>query len=226
VYSPCSRNGDRIVKKLLLLSGILAPVIYVGTVILGGILRPEYSQVEQAISELVAADAPNRPLLSALFIAYNILTGAFGVGFLLHVQHSSRRKTSGIVGVVSLIAVGVIGLLLELFFPQDPGGPAVTFAGTMHIILAGVAALGSMTAIVGTGLWFKNVTALKYYTAYSLATFAIVFASGGSTPILGLTNPYFGVLERITIGSFILWLFVTAVMMSSFEGTSASRPAK
>jgi hypothetical protein len=122
--------------------------------------------------------------------------------------------------------VGFIGLLLELFFPQDPGGPAVTFAGTMHIILAGVAALGSMTAIVGTGLWFKNVTSMKYYAAYSLVTFAIVFISGGSTPILGLSNPFFGVLERITIGSYVLWLFVTAAMMYSSEVMSPSSPLK
>lgn len=212
-------------KKLLVLSGTLAPVVYVGTVILGGILRPEYSHVGQAISELVAAGAPNKPLLSALFIVYNTLCGAFGIGLLLHVRRSSAPKTSGTIGAVSLIAVGFTGLLLELFFPQDPGGPAVTLAGTMHIILAGVAALGSMAAIAATGLWFRNAKATRYYTVYSLVTCAVVFISGGSTPILGLANPYFGVLERVTIGSFILWLFVTAAMMSSPEVTSASPPA-
>jgi hypothetical protein len=121
-------------------------------------------------------------------------------------------------GAISLVIVGFIGLLLELFFPQDAGGPAVTFAGTMHIVLAGIAALGTMIAIVSTGLWLRNVRALKYYTVYSLVTFSIILISGGSTPILGLDYPFFGVLERITIGSFIIWLFVTANMMYFFEG--------
>jgi hypothetical membrane protein len=51
-------------KKFFMLSGVLAPIIYVATVILGGLLRPGYSHVAEAISELVATGAPNRPLLN------------------------------------------------------------------------------------------------------------------------------------------------------------------
>ena len=58
-------------KKLLMLCGISAAIIYVGTVILGGLLRPGYSHISMAISELVADGAPNRSLLSSLFLLYN-----------------------------------------------------------------------------------------------------------------------------------------------------------
>jgi hypothetical membrane protein len=75
-------------KRLMVLSGTLAPVIYVGTVILGGLLRPGYSHVAQPISELVAAGAPNKPLLSGLFIIYNVLCSVFGIGLFLQVQNS------------------------------------------------------------------------------------------------------------------------------------------
>jgi hypothetical protein len=87
----------------------------------------------------------------------------------------------------------------------------------MHIVLAGIAALGTMIAIVSIGLWFKNTRAMKWYTGYSLVTFAIILLSGGSTPILGLDFPFFGVLERVTIGSFIVWLFVTAAMVYFYK---------
>ncbi|HSM23472.1 MAG TPA: DUF998 domain-containing protein [Anaerolineaceae bacterium] len=204
-------------KKLFALSGMLASIVYVGTVVLGGILRPGYSHVTESVSELVAAGAANKPLLSSLFIIYNLLCSIFAIGLFQQVKNSTNRKVSGTLGAISLLIVGFIGLLLELFFPQDPGGPAVTLAGTMHIILAGVAALGTMIAIVGTGLWLRNVRAMKYYTVYSLVIFAIIFISGGSTPILGLDYPFFGILERITIGSFIIWLFVTAAMMYFIE---------
>ena len=40
------------------------------------------------------------------------------------------------------------------------------------------------------------------------------------------SNPFLGVLERMTIGSFILWLFLAAAMMCSSEATRASSPAK
>lgn len=207
-------------KKLIALSGMLASIVYVGTVVLGGILRPGYSHVTESVSELVAAGAPNKLLLSLLFIIYNLLCIIFGIGLFQQVKNSASRKVIGKLGASSLVIVGFIGLLLELFFPQDPGGPAVTFAGTMHIVLAGIAALGTMIAIVSTGLWLKNVRAMKYYTGYSLVTFAIILLSGGSTPILGLDYPFFGVIERLTIGSFIIWLFVTATMMYFYKQKS------
>jgi hypothetical membrane protein len=197
-------------KKWLILSGMLAPVVYVGTVILGGALRPAYSHIAEAVSELVAAGAPNKLLLSALFILYNALCTLLGLGLFLEVKYAAGRKKSGVVGAVVLMVIGALGLLMELFFPQDPGGPAVTFAGTMHIILAGLMALGTMVAIIGVGLWFRNVLQNRTHFRYSMATFAIILLSCGATPVLGLTNPVFGVLERITIGSFLLWLFVTA----------------
>lgn len=213
-------------KKLLILSGILAPVIYVGTVLLGGILRPGYSHLAEAISELVAAGAPNKPLLSSLFIVYNVLCSAFGIGLLQGVIHTSGRKTSGRFGAISLILLGIIGLLLELFFPQDPGGPAVTFAGTIHIILASMAALLTMIAVVATGLWLKQIPGFKGYTLYSVLTFAVIFAAGGSVPILGMTHPYFGLLERIPIGAFIQWLFVTGLKMYSLSNGTIPLPAR
>ena len=211
-------------KKLLILSGMLAPVIYVGTVILGGILRPGYSHVAEAISELVAAGAPNKPLLSSLFIVYNVLCSAFGIGLLQQTINSSGRKTSGKLGAISLILLGIIGLLLELFFPQDPGGPAVTFAGTMHIILASMAALLTMIAVVATGLWLRQIPGFRGYTLYSILTCTVIFVAGGTVPILGMTHPYFGLLERIPIGAFIQWLFVIGLKMYSLSKETVAVP--
>ena len=50
-------------RKYLLACGMLAALIYLGTVILGGLLRPGYSHVAHAISELIAGEAE---LLEAL----------------------------------------------------------------------------------------------------------------------------------------------------------------
>ena len=36
--------------------------------------------------------------------------------------------------------------MMNLFVPQDPGGPPVTVAGTVHIALVGVLSLGTMLA--------------------------------------------------------------------------------
>lgn len=202
-------------KKFLMMSGMLAAVVYVGTVILGGILRPGYSHMAEAISELVAVDAPNRPLLSSLFLLYNALVAFFGLGLFLKARSELRGRVSGLIGSLALaVPVGISGLLMELFFPQDPGGLPTTTAGTVHIVLAGIASAGTMVAIAALGLWFRNLPALKGYVTYSFITVALVFASGALTAAaLASNHPLFGVSERITIGAFILWLFIVGLQM-------------
>ncbi len=98
---------------------------------------------------------------------------------------------------------------MELAFPQDPGGIPTTFAGSMHLIMAGVASLGTIMGVLMLGLWFKNFSELNGLVAYSIVSAAVIFISGGLTAAAMANNfPFFGILERITIGAFILWLFV------------------
>jgi len=97
-------------KKLLLLSGMSAAMVYVGSVILGGVIRPGYSHMSEAISELVADGAPNRFLLSSLFLIYNLLLVAFGIGLFLGVKDRSRGRRSGFIGSLALMLVGLAGV--------------------------------------------------------------------------------------------------------------------
>jgi hypothetical membrane protein len=79
-------------RKYLLACGMLAALIYVGAVILGGLLRPGYSHVAHAISELIAAGTPNTALLNPLFTLYDILLAAFGAGMLLTIKVSPEQN--------------------------------------------------------------------------------------------------------------------------------------
>src|SRR6476661_2049826 len=190
-------------KKLLMLCGVSAAVIYIGTVILGGLLRPGYSHISMAISELVADSAPNRSLLSPLFLLYNALLTVFGIGLFIKVNSQTGRKMSGIIGSLALVLVGIAGILMELVFAQEPGGTATTFAGIMHFVMAGVASLGTMVAVLGIGLWFRSIPAIANH------------------------SPLFGLIERITILTFTLWIFVVALKMFQLEEeTSALSLAK
>ncbi len=202
-------------KKLLLFSGLLAPVLYLAAVVLGGVLRAGYSHLAEPISELVAAGAPDRPLLSALFIAYNALSVAFAVGLLLNDTGGPGTWAYRTAGSIALAAVGVLGLMLEFFFPQDPGGIPVTFAGTMHIALAGIVSLATLGAILFTGLALRHDTGFEYYLTYSRISAVILFISGGLTALaVANHHPLLGLSERITIGSYVQWLFVTAALVS------------
>ncbi len=50
-------------NRLLAVCGILAPLLYTFTVILGGVITPNYSHVANAISELIESGAPYKTLL-------------------------------------------------------------------------------------------------------------------------------------------------------------------
>jgi len=209
-------------KKALMFCGISAAVVYVGTVILGSLIRPGYSHLVEAVSELVANGAPNRTLLSSLFLFYNVLVSLFGLGLFFKAGSQSKGRVIGIIGSLSLmLLVGVPGLLMELVFPQDPGGIPTTFTGTMHIVMAYMTSLGTMVAILLIGLWFKNFPELKNYFRYSMVSVSVIFVSGGLTAAaMANSFHYFGLIERITIGTFILWLFVTGQKLFQLENLS------
>ena len=99
---------------------MFAPFVYIGAVILGGLLRPGYSHIAHAISELIATGAPNTALLNPLFTLYNILLATFGSGLLRTVKtYPGERGThSGCWGALALVIVGILGVLMNVFFPH------------------------------------------------------------------------------------------------------------
>jgi hypothetical protein len=58
-------------NKLLMFSGIIAPLAYVVAVAVGGILQPGYSHIAQYVSELIEAGAPNKAILDPIFAIYD-----------------------------------------------------------------------------------------------------------------------------------------------------------
>src|SRR4051794_6200620 len=67
-------------RKISLICGILSSLLYVVMNILGGMRWQEYNSASQTFSELIAIDAPTRPLLVQLSIAYVVLVYAFAWG--------------------------------------------------------------------------------------------------------------------------------------------------
>jgi hypothetical membrane protein len=197
-------------SKILLFYGILAPVAYILTVFVGGVVTPGYSHVSQYVSELIQTGAPNKAILDPLFTLYNILVILFGIGLFQYVRgvQKHERKLVGTLGAITLAIEGLAGFL-TLFFPQDPIGSQVTTTGTMHIILASVSSLTTMLSMLLLGMWFKTTPALRGISLYSFVFLAVVFVSGGfAARTIANPSPFNGLIERVTIGGFLLWLLV------------------
>jgi hypothetical protein len=198
------------VRKVLLVCGILSSLLYVATNILGAMRWEGYSSTSQSVSELFAVDAPSRPLVVPLLIAYDILVIAFGLG----VWGSASRKpalrfTGGL-----LVGIGVIGLVTTPFFPMHLRGAEGTLTDTMHIILTSVIVLFILLAI-----GFGATAFGKRFRLYSIGTILILLVFGALAGLDGprlaaqQPTPWLGVTERINIGGFLLWDVVLAIAL-------------
>lgn len=196
-------------RKILVSCGIAAPVLYVVTAIIGAALRPDdYSHIVNAISELLSNGAPNKAILDIVFNVYNALLLAFAIGAFSALRNSPRvsRTAMGI-----LIAIQLLSFSWG-FFPMDPLGTEATFAGTMHNVLGGVVALATIVMPLLMGLGFRHSSDFRRYAVFSFIASAIIFVSGLTGVILASQGfQVFGLFERITIGSYEAWIFITAV---------------
>jgi hypothetical protein len=206
-------------NKILMLCGMLAPMVDVIAVISGGILRPSYSHRSQFVSELIESGASNKSLLNPLFALYNLLTIAFGIGLFTRVRAMNKHKgkLSGSLGALILLAEGIFGFL-TVFFPQDPRGAPVTSRGKIHIAMAGLSSLATILTIFLMDFWFRTIARWRGYSIYSFMSATVVFISGGLAAYTGATlSPILGLMERITIGGFLQWLFVVALKLYSAQ---------
>jgi len=193
-------------RKRIFTPGLIAPLLYIFTVVLGGALWPGYSHARQPISELTLASAPNLALMDTLFLVYNalLLVFATGISRLAIREKNTPLKLSG----VFLVICALSGLAMA-FFRQDPIGAPATFTGTMHLALAAVASLSTILAIFfgASGLGrMEETRSLRLFSR--LMGLAVVVTGGLAAAGTNLFPQVFGILERLTIGAFMLWLMI------------------
>jgi hypothetical protein len=112
-----------------------------------------------------------------------------------------------------LVAIQVLSFSWG-FFPMDPLGAEATFAGTMHNVLGGVVAMATIVMPLLMGLGLRRLDDFNRYAVYSFISSAIIFVSGLTGVILaGQGVHLFGLFERITIGTYEVWIFVTALRL-------------
>ena len=204
------------VRVILLGCGIASTLLYAATDFLGGMRYEGYSFASQAISELGAIGAPSKPFVDPLFMIYQLLALAFGVGVFLEAGNRNRRLR--ITGAM-LIAYGAIGLSTTFIadsvsFAMHERGTGSLSTDAPHIILTGVLVLFLLLAI-GFGAFAFG----KAFRIYSFATLVTVIA------FIALTVPYApqiaageptpgaGIIERINVYSAFLWIAVLSVAL-------------
>jgi hypothetical protein len=208
----------QMVRKALLICGILSSLLYVGADILAAMQWEDYSYTSQSVSELMGSGAPTRSLLVPLFTIYNVLVIAFGLGIFL----TDSRKRARFTGIL-LIGYTIVGLVTLLFFPVPLRGAEATISGTIHLILTGVCVL-IMLLYIGFGATLHG----KGFRFYSMGTILILLLFGAwaglDAPRIAaqLPTPWLGIKERINIFTSMLWVLVLAVILLRGENNQGS----
>src|SRR5688572_10525130 len=130
-------------RKVLLICGILAPVLYAVSDVLAGMQWQGYSFRDQTISELGAIGAPSRALFVVLLLIVYGLMVAFGVGIWKAVGRNRRLQVVG--GL--LAGLGVMALTVGQLAAMRPRGTEQGLAGTLHLVEGMAAMLIVFTAM-------------------------------------------------------------------------------
>lgn len=198
-------------KDILLTCGILSSLFYIAMNIFVPMRFPGYNLATQTVSELSAVGAPTRTLWVALAAVYTLLVIAFGFGvWKMAGNRKFLRMTGGI-----LVVFAVLGLAWPPMHSREvlaAGGGTMT--DTLHIVFTFVTVLLMFLAMAAASGSFGR--GFRFFTI-AIILMMIVFGTltGLQAPALeaNLSTPWMGVWERISIGAYILWVTVLAVVL-------------
>jgi hypothetical protein len=199
-------DASQRIRGALLVCGILSSLVYAANNVICAVVWKGYSSFSQVISELSAIGAPSRSTWVPLGIAYAALLVAFGVG----VWQSAAGKHGLRVTAALLISIGAV----PYWPPMHMRGTVATLTDTLHIVFGGMTSLVILLAI-----GFAVTAFGKRFRLYSIATVVVLLASGSLTflyaPRLAanLPTPGMGLIERIDLGAYLMWVVVLAIAL-------------
>lgn len=201
--------------------GMLAVAAYVLHVVLGGILWKGYDHLMQPISDLTASGAPNRELLGLILWFYGIPAILFGLFACLYMRRLASRSAQA--GMMMYFLMQLVSLLYQ-FFPQDLPGAVPTLLGTLHIVITFLIIPLTILApvLVGTGL--RKLAGFERFGIYSIVAGILIFIFGGTTAFFFAQKlAYFGLVERLNIGTLQIWTLLLALKIYSTDASTMSR---
>jgi hypothetical membrane protein len=209
------------VRRILLICGIVSSVLYIAVDVLGTLRYPGYRYTEQQFSELTAAGSPVRPLMVGLsVIPYTLLVAAFAVG----VWISARPKRAGRITGAMLLGYAAFGMVGGWFTPMNTREALAAgergLRNAMHVPMTAVMSLFMLLAMgFGATLLGKRFRYYSYATIAILIVFGVLTSLQAGKMVADEPTPLMGLTERINIYATMLWVTVLAISLLGAKET-------
>lgn len=175
------RTDENITLRFLGICGMIAPILFMILVIIGSLLRPDYSQFQNFVSDLGVGS--NSYIQNINFIIFGLLSICLGLGLRISLTSPSGKTFKAGVWMVVLFGLGIIFAGL---FPEDYG------SGVLHTAASALAFLFIIAAQLLIWHGLKGIeNNWGMYSKYSL--------------ISGLLSIIFLVLLRIAIADYNMY---------------------
>ena len=197
----------------LLASGLLYAALYpIVNDLIAATLYDGYSRLDQAVSELSATGAPTHAFLTGMAPVFSLLFIGFGIGVWKSAYGKRTLRLAGAL-VIAHGAMGFLWMVAPMSQREVIAAGGATPADTVHLVLSAATGL-FVTAYVA-------ITAVAFgwtFRLYSTATIVVALLFGLLSAQVdrieaGEPTPYMGLLERIGIGAWLLWVAVVALLL-------------
>ena len=199
-------NKERIYLNLnvvLLSVGVLAVIFYFLHVILGSINYPGYDFLSQAVSDLTSDSSPSKVIARFFSSFYGILSSLVMIGFLYTFRNEKIKILK--IGVYLLSSMYIISAVGYALFPLSSDTNINNFQNVMHIVVTIAVVLLTISSLILLAISFKKINKLPYFIL-TVLTFAVLMI--GSISIGLVPKAYFGLAERFSVFSVVLYLLV------------------
>jgi len=197
--------------RTLLACGILSPLFYASIDAIGGTRWQHYSWISEEFSRLSAIGAPSRPVLLMLNPFFTVLVVAFGLGVW---WAAGQRRALRVIGG-ALVVWAAVNFAWPQFFPEDLSASVSALTNTMHIVITGVTVASWMLMLAlgafAFGRWFRLYSISE--VGILLVFDGVLAGSQASALAAGQPTPWLGLVERVGIYSFYLWMVGLALVL-------------
>jgi hypothetical protein len=208
--------------------------LYVGVIVLEGLLRPDYNDMTMFISELALGPGGFVQIANYIVFGLSILLFAIGVALTFGTTRAGR------IGVTLLVIVGICSVAAGLFVidpvpasgltykPGAIGPPDMSFSSKFHYVVSSlmfVLAPVCAFCFVFAGRFAKDAI-WQAFRRWSLVL-GIVMALGlilmklaTVPPPTNPLRPWRGLIQRVIVLPFSVWLFAFGAVLLKRRATS------